>query len=304
MRFTRGRPDIDRYRQSFSVPRADHGPAVMFLGVASLLFDDGESAIMTDGFFSRPSLPRVALTRIGPDIPRITACLSRAGVRQLDAVLPVHTHFDHALDSAVVAARTGATLVGGTSAAHIGRGHGLADDRLRVATPGEPIRFGNWDVVEIESAHCPPDRFPGAIAAPVPLRARANAYRCGEAWSIIVTHRPSGRTALVQGSAGFVPGALAGRAADVVYLGVGQLGIQPEDYIRQYWDETVRAVRPRRVLLIHWDDFFAPLDVPLRAVPYRFDDLHATMRVLAGLAEADGVQLNFPTVWTRENPWS
>jgi len=48
----------------------------------------------------------------------------------------VHTHFDHVMDSAVVAERTGARLVGGTSAAEVGRGHGLADDRLVVGHPG------------------------------------------------------------------------------------------------------------------------------------------------------------------------
>ena len=42
---------------------------------------------------------------------KVTIRLNRAGVRQLAAVLPVHTHYDHALDSAVVAERTGATLV-------------------------------------------------------------------------------------------------------------------------------------------------------------------------------------------------
>ena len=48
------------------------------------------------------------------------------GVDRLEAVLPVHTHFDHAMDSAVVAARTGARLVGGASAAQVGVGGGIA----------------------------------------------------------------------------------------------------------------------------------------------------------------------------------
>ena len=94
-------------------------------------------------------------------------------------------------------------------------------------------------------------------------------------------HRPSDRRLLVVGSAGFVPGALAGQRADVVYLGVGQLGVQPERYLIDYWTEAVRAVGARRVVLIHWDDFFRPLHKPLRALPYAGDDLDVTMRVLA-----------------------
>jgi len=36
----------------------------MFLGVATLLFQDGRSAILTDGFFSSPSLLSVGLRKI------------------------------------------------------------------------------------------------------------------------------------------------------------------------------------------------------------------------------------------------
>ena len=170
-------------------------------------------------------------------------------------------------------------------------------------TPGRPNRFGGFTLTHLESAHCPPDRFPGVIDAPLASPARSTAYRCGEAWSILVEHT-SGRSALVQGSAGFVAGALEGRHADVVYLGVGQLGPLGEQYIRDYWTHTVGAVGARRVVLTHWDDFFRPLDRPLRALPYAGDDLDVTMRVLDGLAREQGVSLHLPTVWRREDPWA
>jgi L-ascorbate metabolism protein UlaG (beta-lactamase superfamily) len=302
MRLRPGRPDIGHYAQRFDVPRARGELAVTFLGVSSLLFDDGQSAVLTDGFFSRPGLARVALGRIAPDVRRIDAALSRAGVGRLDAVAAVHTHYDHALDCAVVAARTGALLVGGESVAHIGRGAGLADERIQVVRPGQRLTCGSFGLTFVASAHCPPDRFPGPITESVVPPARAGAYRCGEAWSIVVEHS-SGRVALVQGSAGYVEGALAGHRADVAYLGVGQLGVQDEDYVAAYWEHTVRAVRAHRVVLIHWDDFFRPLDEPLRALPYAGDDLDATMRRLDRLAAADGVTVQLPTVWRREDPW-
>ena len=99
-------------------------------------------------------------------------------------------------------------------------------------------------------------------------------------------------------------GALSGRRAEVAYLGVGQLGVQPERYIRQYWNETVRAVGARRVVLIHWDDFFRPLTEPLRALPYAGDDLDVTMRVLTALAERDSVTVHLPSLWQRADPWT
>jgi len=306
MRLRPGRPDIERYAHRFNVPVAESGAplTVTWLGVATLLLDDGASTLMTDGFFSRPSLARVALGKMSPSPARVDGCLARLEVTRLEAVIPVHTHFDHALDSALVADRTGARLVGGESAANVGRGYGLAADRLVVAVPGEPIRLGAFDVTLLKSHHSPPDRFPGEITAPVVPPVKASAYRCGESWSTLVHHRPSGRRLLIQGSAGFVKGLLAGQRADVVYLGVGQLGLQPERYFVDYWTETVRAVGARRVVLIHWDDFFRPLSKPLRALPYAGDDLDVSLRILSKLAEHDGIALDMPTVWRREDPWA
>lgn len=305
MRIKPGRPDLAHYADRFDQPAA--GPqsplTVAWAGVTTMLIDDGHSALLTDGFFSRPSLLSVGLGRLSPSLPRIDAALARLGVDRLDAVLPVHTHFDHAMDSAVVAARTGATLVGGVSAANIGRGGGLTDTQLTVATPGESITLGAFDVTLFTGHHCPPDRFPGVISAPVVPPVRAAAYKCGEAWSMLVKHQPTGRSLLAVGSAGFVAGALAGQRADVVYLGVGQLGLQPEQYLRDYWDQTVRVVGARRVVLTHWDDFFRPLDQPLRSLPYIGDDLDVSMRVLGALASEDQLPLHLPTLWQRADPW-
>jgi L-ascorbate metabolism protein UlaG (beta-lactamase superfamily) len=304
MRLKLGRPDIARYADRFDAPSADADSlSATWMGVATLLLDDGSSALLTDGYFSRPSLAQVAAAKVSPSPARVDGCLARAQVTQLEAVIPVHTHIDHVMDSALVVDRTGARLVGGESAANVGRGYGLPEDRLVVAVSGEPITLGAFDVTLVESHHCPPDRFPGVIDAPLTPPVKASAYRCGESWSTLVHHRPTGRRLLIQGSAGFVKGALTGHRADAVYLSVGQLGLQPRSYLVDYWTETVRAVGARRVLLIHWDDFFRPLSKPLRALPYAGDDLDVSIRVLDELAAQDGVALHLPTVWRRENPW-
>ncbi|MFL6061585.1 MAG: MBL fold metallo-hydrolase [Marmoricola sp.] len=314
MRFRLGRPDVARYADRFDLPAAaPDSLGVTFLGVSTLMVDDGSSALLTDGFFTRPPMLAVALGRIAPDESIIGECLTRAlaggdRIPTVEAVIPVHSHFDHALDSAVVARRTGAVLVGGLSTANIGRGGGLPEDQIAVPVPGRAWERGPWSITLVESHHCPPDRFPGTIDTPVRTPVKASAYRCGEAWSILVQHR-EGRSLLIQGSAGYVPGALVGRRAEVVYLGIGQLGVQPEEYITEYWEETVRAVGARHVVLTHWDDFFRPLpmapdDPPLRALPYAGDDLDVTLRVLGALAERDGTTLSFPTVWSREDPWT
>lgn len=306
MRLKLGRPDLDRYTDRFDVPAAqpDSPLALTWLGVSTLLLDDGSSALLTDGYFSRPSLRQVVTGKVAPSETLVDACLTRAGVSRLAAVIPVHTHIDHALDSGLVADRTGAQLVGGESAANVGRGYGLSEDRLVVARSGQPITLGAFDVTLVESHHCPPDRFPGEIRKPVVPPVKASAYRCGEAWSTLIHHQISGRRLLIQGSAGYLRGALAGHRAEIAYLGVGQLGLQPRSYLVDYWAETVRTVGARTVILIHWDDFFSPLSEPLRAMPYAGDDLDVSIRILDELAAQDGVKIHMPTVWRREDPWA
>ncbi|MFA1703756.1 MBL fold metallo-hydrolase [Mycobacterium intracellulare] len=304
MRLKLGRPDIARYADRFDAPAAGlDGLSVTWMGVATLLIDDGSSALMTDGYFSRPGLAKIAAGKVAPSPARVDGCLARAKVSRLAAVIPVHTHIDHVLDSALVADRTGAQLIGGQSAANVGRGYGLPENRIVVAVDGQPIRLGDYEITLVNSHHCPPDRYPGVIDEPLITPVKASAYRCGESWSTLVAHRPTGRRLLICGSAGFVKGALAGHRADAVYLSVGQLGLQPRSYLVDYWAETVRAVGARRVILIHWDDFFRPLTKPLRALPYAGDDLDVSIRVLDELAAQDGVALHLPTVWRREDPW-
>ena len=304
MRLKLGRPDIARFADRFDAPAAEpDAPSVTWMGVATLLIDDSSSALMTDGYFSRPTLAKVAAGKVAPSPARVDGCLARAKVSRLAAVIPVHTHIDHVLDSALVADRTGAQLVGGQSAANVGRGYGLPENRIVIAVDGEPMQLGAYEVTLIESHHCPPDRFPGVIDEPVIPPVKASAYRCGESWSTLVHHRPTGRRLLIQGSAGYVKGALAGHRADAVYLSVGQLGLRPLSYLVEYWTETVRAVGARRVILIHWDDFFRPLTKPLRALPYAGDDLDISVGVIDELAAQDGVAVHLPTVWRREDPW-
>ena len=250
---------------------------VRFLGVTSLLFDDGETRIMTDGFFTRPPLLRVIAARIAPDPERVAAGLARAGVDRLAAVLVVHSHYDHAMDAPEVARRTGAVLVGSESTANIARGVGFPEDRIR--RYGEPLRFGAFEVTAIRSRHFPHGMAEGEITAPLVPPVRATDYLEGGSWSLLIRH-PLG-TALVQGSAGWVDGALAGQRADVVFLGVAGLGTKDDAYRQTYDREVVEAVGPRLVVPIHHDDFSVPLDDPPPAFPSLLDDVPGSIAFIA-----------------------
>ena len=282
---------------------------VRFAGVSSLVFDDGETVWRTDGFFSRPSLADL-FGRIAPDEARIGSGLKALGITRLAAVIPLHSHFDHAMESPVVARLTGALLVGSASTLNIGRGHGMAEAAMREVKPGDSLQLGKFKLTFLKGRHSPTPWSDGIrredIEAPLKPPAPASAWREGEVWSLLVEH--GGRRILVQASAGFVPGALKGVPADTVLLGVGTLGKKDAAYLDAYWAEVVQASGARRVIPIHWDDFWLPLPAEnvgvLPALPYLIDDFGRTMSELQTRATREGRELRLPPLRKSFNPFA
>jgi L-ascorbate metabolism protein UlaG (beta-lactamase superfamily) len=241
---------------------------VRFTGTSTLLFSDGETAWMVDGWFTRPGPLEVAFGSVEPDLAAIDRGLANNEVDQLLVVIPVHSHYDHAMDAPEVARRTGAILLGSESTANIGRGWGLDESQIRVAVDREPMRFGNFTITLIETKHFQfpdPQMFELALSNPeivTPLvpPAKAFDYRLGKAYAIHVSH-PRGRW-LIQGSAGFIEGGLEGYVADVVFLGTGGLGTQTVEYREAYWRETVLESGALHVIPIHWDSLTGPIEGP------------------------------------------
>lgn len=260
------RPGLDlvaehRATTQRAVPRALHAT---WFGTAALLLDDGTSAVFVDPFFTRPAgLLSALLNRsIVPDDALIDRSLERAGVKRLDAVLVSHSHYDHAMDAPRVAARTGAILAGSESTLNVGRGAGLDEAKLLAVVPGKSFVAGAFRITFLESRHAGMSggRPTGDIAGPLVPPAHYLDYRQGGTYSILIEH-PQG-TVLHHGSAGWMSGALAGRHADVVFLGIALL-----PNLRDYLREVVEATGAHRVVPVHWDDFSQPLDQPLRPLP-------------------------------------
>lgn len=243
---------------------------VRWTGCATLVFSDGETTIVIDGWFSRPGPVDFLVDRIEPDLEAIRAGLARNELEEAAVVFPVHSHYDHAMDAPDVARLTGAVLMGSESTAMIGRGRRLPEDQIRVVEDRERIAVGRFTMVPIESRHFEfpdPEMRRRALASPeitAPLVPPASPfdYKVGRAWALSLEH-PRGRV-LIQGSAGYVEGGLEDVEADVVFLGVGGIGSQTADYREAYWRETVDRVGARTVVPIHWDGLMGPIEGPFR----------------------------------------
>lgn len=267
----------------------DETPAVSvtWYGVTTLLFDDGETQILVDGFVSRPRFEDLD-SLAEPDAARIERMA--AGVFDRVAMItPVHSHFDHAMDVGAVAMATGATVVGSESTANIARGAGVDEARIVVVEERHRQRFGKFTVDLTRSAHAPlvngGPPIPGTIDAPLTPPARIGDWKEGGSYSIVVEH-PTG-TALIQGSAGYVEGRLQGTAADVVYLGIGGLGSLGKDHAAAYFDEIVSSTGARCVVPIHWDDFTLPFgEIAWRGSIY---DVEWLREFAAGQVRAPGL---------------
>ena len=260
----RDRADIADLPWSVEMAAGDNVEAVTatWFGITTILFDDGETQILIDGTFTRVGLADLLLFRqLASDVATINYALAEYRINRLAAIVPVHSHFDHAMDVGHVANRTTAVILGSESTANIAAGAAVPVDQYQILADGESRHFGDFTITLIESKHAPigPGReawFPGTIVEPLPQPARVPDWKEGVVYSIFIEH-PRGTT-LVQGSGGFIAGNLRGRSADVVMLGIaGLTGLGP-DYVGEYWRETVGATGASTVYAVHIDDYTRP----------------------------------------------
>jgi L-ascorbate metabolism protein UlaG (beta-lactamase superfamily) len=86
---------------------------------------------------------------------------------------------------------------------------------------------------------------------------KPSAYKCGQVWGIHV--EVGGTTLYHQGSADLIDDAIRHRGVDVFLAGIAGRTVT-----RDYWDRILTRLQPDAVVPNHYDDFFQPLDSPMR----------------------------------------
>ena len=274
------------------IPPVDALTATWF-GTSTLLFDDGETQILVDGFVSRPGLLDHLLDRpVVSDAPAINRFILDNRLDRLAAVIPAHTHFDHAMDIGAIANRSRASIVGSPSAVLIGRGAGVPDEQLVAVGKRTEFAFGQFTVTLVPGLHAgfgwngnvPID---GAINRPLLQPVPLSDYRAGLSFTIVIAH-PQG-TAVVHASAGPMPRGLEDVSADAVFLGVGMLESMGREHAERLWLDAVTATGATRVFPVHFDDFTEPFGTTT-LMPAAIDDF----------VETAGWLSEFQSVWDRD----
>jgi L-ascorbate metabolism protein UlaG (beta-lactamase superfamily) len=241
-------------------PRAAATVEVTWLGTAGVRIDDGWTALLIDPFVTRVGVGAVVFGR-GLTTDEVAA--RAVDTTDVAAVLVTHSHYDHLVDAPWFAATAGAELLGSRSTINVGRASGLPAVQLHEVVVGQPRVYGEFTVTFVESLHGPAFAgrvpFPGAIDEDVKLPASASEYRMGGAFGVIVQH-PAG-TIVHHASASWLDGMYDGVEADVVLL-----GLAGRDHTIDYLSHVVDATGATRVVPIHWDNFFRPLDRPLKPI--------------------------------------
>lgn len=299
------RPQLEQYAKYQADLQQPIGRLnVTYLGTTTLYFNDGETGILIDGFFTRPDVPSL-LGPIGPNKPLIKDYLQRLGIQKLAAIPVFHSHHDHAMDSSEIARLTGATLLGSSSTAMLAQGEGLPAAQMQVVEPGQAYHFGKFTIYMQPSRHVhlpsliEATGMMGDITSPLVPPVPFYSYAEGETYSIVVAH-PLGNSMLHSGA--FWPGELAGLKGklqiDTLFQCTPGLQRMPPQEQQQYYQEIIADMGVRRIVPVHWDDFTISLDQPLVALPRFAEDMEAAMDfLLQSSQQHPGLKIEFFPEW-------
>ena len=257
-----------------------------WLGVAGIELRVGDEVLAIDPFLTRPRFWRMGWGRVEPEHALVAEKIERCRY-----VLVTHAHFDHVMDVPDVARNTGAMVLGSANTCRLLAACGVPERQVREVRAGERVELGGFQVDVLPAEHIKTPGFsPGPLSPHVRPPLRLRDYRMDTCFSFLV--QVGGSRLLDWRSVR----AEAAPRAEVLFVGV-------EDS-RERYEALLRAVQPRLVIPIHWDDMFRPLSEPLRPYftpprlawpPLRRVDLARFRRMIEGIAP--GVRVVVPEVF-------
>ncbi len=243
---------------------------VTFFGTTTLLFDDGKDQILFDAHITRPSLKKYVLRKkVGTNTALCDNLIKLHKIDRLRAIFISHTHHDHVMDAPYIANKCGAKIYGSDSAKNVALGGNVPPDNIVVFEHGSNFTIGEYKIRILKSLHSKPNIFNNdlgqQITEPLVQPASLRAYKEGGSYDFYIEHRE--KKLLIRPSCNYIKGQLDGISADVLFLGVAGIAKTDKDFEKAFFCETVEKAKPHLVIPIHWDNFFSPLDRPIKDMP-------------------------------------
>ena len=263
-----------------------------YFGTTTLLFDDGRDQVLFDAHVTRPSMIRyVRGSRAETDTALCDELIGLHHIDRLRAIFVSHTHHDHVMDAPYIAAKCGARIYGSESARNVALGGGVPEEDIEVFRHGSSYAVGDYRIRILNSLHSKPTAFNNDLGQPItePLAQPAGLkeYKEGGSYDFYVEH--GDRKILIRPSFNYIEGQLDGIRADVLFLGVAGLAKADPDTERKFFEETVEKTGAKLVIPVHWDNFFSPLDRPVKGMPELIEKTEVVFYKLARYCEARDV---------------
>ena len=249
----------------YTNPLQDDQVSLTWLGTAGFRLEHRGKVLLLDPFVSRPGLRRSVLGRLTPDTRAISRYAPHA-----DVIVCGHSHHDHVLDVPDIARATGAKVLGSRSSYNLCRSHGLPENQLVHLQAPRTVEVGPFRITVRPSIHSQGllnkilsgEILPGSRS---PLRMRQ--YRSDTTFGILVEigdpNGDQGPLSLFHlSSADYLHETTMGLRCDVLLPAIVARQNHP-DFTR----DLLQALKPRVVIPHHFDDFFAPMDHPVREMP-------------------------------------
>lgn len=274
---------------------------VTFFGTTMLLFDDGKDQVLFDANITRPALWKwLVRIPVKTDKKAVDRLLENYDFSRLRAIFVSHTHADHVLDVPYIANKTGAEVYGSSSAKNVCLGGKVPKENIHEFRLHEAERVGDFSITVIPSLHSDPTILSNDLGETIdkPVRQPVSTKALKEGGSFDFILRYGDRTILIRPSCNYIEGQLDGIEAEVLFLGIGTMAKWPEDKIETFYNETIDKVKPRKVIPLHWDDFFSSLDKPVKNMPRIADNTLTNFDSVARACAARGIEfiIQYPFV--------
>lgn len=268
---------------------------ITFFGNTTLLFDDGDTQVLIDGFITRPSIPELLFLRLKPDGDKADHIIEQYGMKdKLEAVFVAHTHHDHVMDAPHFSEAADAVMYGSSSTLNVGRGHRIDESQLSLLEGQNTVEIGDFIVSAIPSIHSEPTAFNDNIGQEIeePLEQPAHALRYKEGGSFDFYIQHGEKDILVRPSFNYAEGQYDNLDVDLLFLGITGYGKEDVNYRQAFYEETVLETSPETVVPIHWDNFTAPAEEPLEAIFPMADDVSEGLKDLINRTEKDDIDFH------------
>ena len=245
------------------------GISFRWTGVSGFILDDGESTLYFD-----PNLTMVPIwkwlpfQKVESDIDTVKFWTKKCDLKKVDAVIINHSHTDHILDAPSILKLFGGDLYGSKSSLNYMRGMKINESRLHEINYNDLFSVGKFNIKVIKVIH-PNHIFDlmlakGRIEKPLKTPASPWEFKVGKTFSFYISH-PMGNILFSSVATTPKDDPLKGLKADALLVTIAKRG-ETKAFVRK----RIIPVGAKRVIAVHWDDFFEPLvkDGPPKPLPF------------------------------------